>query len=120
MTQSKQIDAKFMKKLLLILLSMPTVAGVFLPLTKHATAAEVGSKPSDQLCLQEHGKMYCVRQVRPDAKRAQQAQDIARSPEAGLNFTDEESLAAIAKFGCDCPACIRAIKQIRTFTGVAS
>lgn len=96
------------------------MAGVFLPFTKHAVAAEAASKQTDQLCIQEHGKMYCVRQVRPDASRAKQAEAIARDPDKGIDFTDAESDAAVAMFGCDCPACIRAIKQIRTFTGVSS
>ncbi len=30
-----------------------------------------------------------------------------------LQFTDEESDAAVALFGCDCPACLNAMRQIR-------
>jgi hypothetical protein len=108
-----------MRKLLLTLLSMPTVVGLFLPLSSPAQAAE----PTDQfnqLCLQEHGKMYCVRRTRADMTQFQQAEEIAKNPEQGAEFTDEESDAAVAKFGCDCPACIRAIKQIRVFTSTAS
>lgn len=30
-----------------------------------------------------------------------------------LQFTDEESDAAIAMFGCDCPVCINALRQLR-------
>ena len=33
-----------------------------------------------------------------------------------LNFTDEESDAAIAKFGCDCPKSINALRQTRGIT----
>jgi hypothetical protein len=33
-----------------------------------------------------------------------------------LNFTDEESDAAIAKFGCDCPRSINVLRQTRGIT----
>ncbi|MDF5731975.1 MAG: hypothetical protein PUP92_29220 [Rhizonema sp. PD38] len=33
-----------------------------------------------------------------------------------LNFSEEESDAAIAKFGCDCPKSINALRQIRGIT----
>lgn len=31
-----------------------------------------------------------------------------------LEFTDEESDAAIALFGCDCPMCLNALRQLRS------
>ncbi|KAB8319599.1 hypothetical protein SD81_012295 [Tolypothrix campylonemoides VB511288] len=36
-----------------------------------------------------------------------------------LEFTDEESEAAIAKYGCDCVACINGIRQMRGLEPVA-
>ncbi|WP_033365019.1 hypothetical protein [Mastigocladopsis repens] len=36
-----------------------------------------------------------------------------------LEFTDEESEAAIAKYGCDCVACINGIRQMRGLAPVA-
>ncbi|MGH8000082.1 MAG: hypothetical protein ACREPR_11770 [Brasilonema sp.] len=36
-----------------------------------------------------------------------------------LEFTDEESEAAIAKYGCDCVACINGIRQMRGLTPLA-
>ncbi|MBW4635966.1 MAG: hypothetical protein KME30_30020 [Iphinoe sp. HA4291-MV1] len=38
---------------------------------------------------------------------------------AELEFTDEESEAAIAKYGCDCTACINAIRQMRGLAPLA-
>lgn len=38
---------------------------------------------------------------------------------AELQFTDEESEAAIAKYGCDCVGCINAIRQMRGLTPLA-
>ncbi|MEH2192768.1 MAG: hypothetical protein V7K98_09015 [Nostoc sp.] len=32
---------------------------------------------------------------------------------AMLNFTDEESDAAIKTFGCDCPLCVNSLRQLR-------
>ncbi|ARV61539.1 hypothetical protein BZZ01_25510 [Nostocales cyanobacterium HT-58-2] len=32
---------------------------------------------------------------------------------ASLEFTEEESDAAIQLFGCDCPACINSLRQLR-------
>ncbi|ACC80366.1 hypothetical protein [Nostoc punctiforme] len=32
---------------------------------------------------------------------------------AMLNFTDEESDAAIKVFGCDCPLCVNSLRQLR-------
>jgi hypothetical protein len=32
---------------------------------------------------------------------------------ASVEFTEEESDAAITKFGCDCPACINSLRQLR-------
>jgi hypothetical protein len=30
-----------------------------------------------------------------------------------LEFTDEESDAAVALFGCDCPTCLNSLRQLR-------
>jgi hypothetical protein len=110
-----------MKKLFLTLFTMPTVVGTFLPLVIHSGAHATQPKPdaSQTLCLTQHSKTYCVAQVRKDPQLASRARAIGADFEAGIVFTDEESDAAINKFGCDCPACIRAIKQIRVFTSAA-
>ncbi len=106
-----------MRKLLLILLSMPTAVGVFLPLTNPANALEIKNKQQPgKFCMFEHGKVYCVRQARPDASKLNKARAITSDYEQGLTFTDVDSDEAVAKFGCDCPNCIRAIKGMRAFT----
>lgn len=106
-----------MKKLFLTLLTMPTVVGLFLPLSSHAgTPAAQPQKKDSTLCLDQHNKKYCVTQARPNVQLAMKAKAIGSDFNAGITFTDAESDAAIKKFGCDCPACIRAIKQIQVFT----
>ena len=102
-----------MKKLFLTLLTMPTSVGLFLPLSSHAAQLQ---NRGTTLCLDQHNKKYCVTQARPNVQLAMKAKAIGSDFNAGINFTDEESDAAIKKFGCDCPACIRAIKQIKVFT----
>lgn len=108
-----------MKKLFLTLLTMPTVVGFFLPLTAHAGSKIADFSNNDRiLCVDKHSQNYCVTRANPSARLAKIARDIGSDFEAGVNFTDEESEAAAARFGCDCPACIRAIKQIRVFTSI--
>jgi hypothetical protein len=113
-----------MKKLFLTLLTMPTVASAALPLVMHSAAQAAQSTPSTQskngnspFCIGSHGKSFCMAQS--DTRLVRKAMAIGANYEAGVVFTDEESDAAAAKFGCDCPACIRAIKQIRVFTSAA-
>jgi hypothetical protein len=110
-----------MKKLLLTLLTMPTVASVLMPFVSHAAPAKPNTNTykieGSKLCVTQHSRQYCVKQVRPDAAKARQAEQLASTFEQGVEFTDAESDAAIKKFGCDCPACIRATKQINVFTG---
>jgi hypothetical protein len=47
------------------------------------------------------------------------AQAEAKNPDAFVNFNEEESDGAIALFGCDCPACIRSLRQLRTMAQVS-
>lgn len=111
-----------MKKLLLTLLTMPTVMGVWVNFghysAAHATQS-TNNAVNGKLCLSEHGRTYCVSQARVNPDQARKAQEIAMNPDAGIVFTDEESDAAVKKFGCDCPNCIRALKQIRAFTNAS-
>ncbi len=113
-----------MKKLFLTLLTMPTVVSAVLPLVMHSAAQAAqpnSSAPSNNgkssFCLGSHGRSFCVAQA--DTRLVRKAMEIGANFEAGIVFTDEESDAAAKKFGCDCPACIRAIKQIRVFTSAA-
>jgi hypothetical protein len=113
-----------MKKFLLTFLAMPTVVSAVLPLVMYSAAQAAQSDataPSQNgnssFCLGSHGRSFCVAQA--DTRLVRKATAIGSNFEAGVVFTDEESDAAVQKFGCDCPACIRAIKQIRVFTSAA-
>jgi hypothetical protein len=48
------------------------------------------------------------RNTAPDANKGLRPGEL---PE--MQFTDEESDASVALFGCDCPPCLNALRQIR-------
>lgn len=49
----------------------------------------------------------------PKVKPVDYATDHLTSP-AEFNFSEEESNASIALFGCDCPLCINSLRTLRT------
>lgn len=61
----------------------------------------------------------CIRDSQRDPKAvpAPKSMEIGAQPSdsriAELNFTDEESDAAIRLFTCDCPFCINSLRQLR-------
>jgi hypothetical protein len=116
-----------MKRFLLLFLSAPTVLSAILPVvtnTGSALAAGVPSKNSDaKFCVNAHARLICVKssQIASNAKQSTliaKAQAEAKDPDAFVNFNEEESDAAAAMFGCDCPACIRSLRQLRAMAQV--
>ncbi|WP_309733566.1 hypothetical protein [Chamaesiphon sp. OTE_75_metabat_556] len=114
-----------MKRFLLLFLSAPTVLSAILPLVT-ATAPAIAAQPPGQskFCVNPHGKLVCVKSVQvasnnPKAALIAKAEAEAKNPDAFINFNDEESDAAAAMFGCDCPACIRSLRQLRTMAQVS-
>ncbi|MBH8564561.1 hypothetical protein I8748_20635 [Nostoc sp. CENA67] len=67
-----------------------------------------------------HGNnnFICIRdsERNPKAAPAPKSMVITNQPSdstvVALNFTDEESEAAIRLFGCDCPYCINSLRQL--------
>jgi hypothetical protein len=117
-----------MKRFLLLFLSAPTVLSAILPVVTAApaTAAEA-KKPAvqDKFCVNAHARLVCVKSAQlarnTPAKSTliAKAQAEARDPDAFVNFSNEESDAAAAMFGCDCPACIRSLRQLRTMAQIS-
>ena len=115
-----------MKRFLLLFLSAPTVLSAILPLvTATAPAQAAGTKPaSDKFCVNAHARLVCVKSSQlakkdsPKSTLIAKAQAEAKNPDAFVNFSDEESDAAIATFGCDCPACIRSLRQLRVMAQI--
>jgi hypothetical protein len=110
-----------MKRFLLLFLTAPTVLGTVLLLestTTPAVAAGSIQARDGKFCIEAHARLICVKpsQVASKTPRAEllaKAQAEAKNPDSFVNFTDEESDGAIAIFGCDCPACIRSLRQLR-------
>ncbi|GAB1542007.1 hypothetical protein NUACC21_46800 [Scytonema sp. NUACC21] len=114
------------KKLILNLLSSSSIfvslmstLGIISP--THAANTQKLIHQNDSTCIiSPHAvnKLVCIRdserKLPPGEAPAstvttgQAAQNVA-----SLEFTDEESDAAIQLFGCDCPACINSLRQLR-------
>jgi hypothetical protein len=115
-----------MKRFLLLFLSAPTVLSAILPIvTATAPALAAGSNGvEDKFCVNAHARLVCVKSSQlasntPKSTLIARAQAEAKNPDAFVNFNDEESDGAIALFGCDCPACIRSLRQLRTMAQVS-
>ncbi len=115
-----------MKRFLLLFLSAPTVLSAILPIvtmTAPALAAETSSNQA-KFCVNAHARLVCVKSSQlasntPKSTLIAKAQAEARNPDTFVNFNDEESDGAIALFGCDCPACIRSLRQLRIMAQVS-
>ncbi len=122
-----------MNRLLLNLLALPTLVGSsFCWLTAmpaqsvEQTSIEQNVAVPDrnateaQFCvMSRHSRfnLVCEKVSRlkdsPKVKPVDYATDHLTSP-AEFNFSEEESNASIALFGCDCPLCINSLRTLRT------
>jgi hypothetical protein len=116
-----------MKRFLLLFLSAPTVLSAILPIvtaTEPALAAEKSGTEA-KFCVNTHARLVCVKSSQLASNPAARSTLIAKAeahgknPDAFVNFNEEESDAAAAMFGCDCPACIRSLRQLRTMAQVS-
>ncbi len=111
-----------MNKIGLMLLSSSTVLSsmLFMLLTLQPTrAAELGVSQnegfSESFTPQSRDNLCaCANNpTRIDTTAIPQEQLDSPSETPLLNFTEEESDAAIQRFGCDCTACINTIRKMR-------
>lgn len=115
-----------MKKLLLTLLSSPALFASVMPMlvmANHANAAEItidGAKNGKACVHNPHGtNLVCVRVTKTVEFASSPAQPEVKSSQSSDNqdqmlaFSDRESDMAIKLFGCDCPACIRALRGLQ-------
>ncbi len=115
-----------MKRFLLLFLSAPTVFSAILPIVT-ATAPALAASTSgteDKFCVNAHARLVCVKSSQlaintPKSALIAKAEADAKNPDAFVNFNEEESDAAAAMFGCDCPACIRSLRQLRTMAQIS-
>ena len=115
-----------MKRFLLLFLSAPTVLSAILPIVTTAAPALAAEKSGTEakFCVSTHARLVCVKSSQlasntPKSSLIAKAEAQAKNPDAFVNFNDEESDAAAAMFGCDCPACIRSLRQLRIMAQVS-
>ncbi|HEY9816191.1 MAG TPA: hypothetical protein V6D20_10400 [Candidatus Obscuribacterales bacterium] len=125
------------KKLALALMSVPTVMGGALApaMTRPAHANDIIAPQTGIVCAQtsrfDASQLVC-RRVQTSAQAGAQSVAVASSqrtetltsaasgaPEQpDLDFSYAESHAAIALFGCDCPACLNSLRTLRNMLPV--
>ena len=115
-----------MKRFLLLFLSAPTVFSAILPIVTTAAPALAADKTGTEakFCVSTHARLVCVKSSQiasntPKSTLIAKAEAQAKNPDAFINFNEEESDAAAAMFGCDCPACIRSLRQLRIMAKVS-
>ncbi|MEG4234155.1 hypothetical protein QUA40_18925 [Microcoleus sp. Pol11C3] len=112
-----------MNRLLLTLLVSPTLFGSVMSLSAIANPAQIGETPSQSgdapRCVRSPHtqRLSCVRLSAKTAASNSKPTIAWQSPDgqpvAMLDFSEEESDAAVAMFGCDCPVCINSLRQLR-------
>ena len=101
-----------MHKLLLNLFAIPAVASsVLMPslMMGVAVAAEVPAESIEASCAPLETKSRFVRPTH--SKNLSDSIDFLPTP--NTDFSAVESDAAVTLFGCDCPSCIGALRQLR-------
>ena len=112
-----------MNRLLLTLLVSPTLFGSVMSLSAIANPAQIGETPSQSAdspkCVRSPHtqRLTCVRLRAKTAAANSQPKISWQRPAdeqvAMLDFSEEESDAAVAMFGCDCPVCLNILRQLR-------
>ena len=105
-----------MKRLLIALFSVPTtLMSLLLSTINGVHAAQTAGQPNHPSCVRSvhTNRLVCTRVTQVSSLR--KATATAAKPKEGamLNFTIEESDAAVALFGCDCPRCLNSLRQLR-------
>ncbi len=113
-----------MKRFLLLFLTAPTIVSTVLAIVTPALAAGVEQPTANKFCVDTHNRLICVKSsqlasTKTNATLIAKAREQATNPDAFVNFNEEESDAAAVLFGCDCPACIRSLRQLRIMAHVS-
>jgi hypothetical protein len=106
------------RRLLLYLFALPTLVGSSFCWLAAMPSQALAATPKDdaEICvISSHGakNMVCTRVATVKVKDPQALLDLSNPNSLKLEFTDQESDAAIAMFGCDCPACINALRSLQ-------
>lgn len=89
--------------------------------TQPASAQEAVNSTNTGFSCGRKTTTVAVTTPKPRCSRIRNNTDNRINPQTGLRpdelpeleFTDAESDASVALFGCDCPACLNALRQIR-------
>lgn len=94
----------------------------WVPVSENLTCVRTFTRePKKLTCKRLNGGTESLPQVIDlQAEREKAAYEDDRLPNGEFPTTfemsDDESNAAVALFGCDCPTCIRAIRQLRSLS----
>lgn len=112
-----------MNKFIFALISSPVLIASILSTTvmvNHAQALEPEVKDTDKLtCIRNKHivGLVCMRaSILAKVPNYQQEVEFSQEDAPMLAFNDAESDMAINLFGCDCPACINSLRQMRGVT----
>lgn len=105
------------KKLALILLASPSIFSSILLSVHTAKAAEMSqpnlTNPTPRV-RQVCSHLRCVRSDGTGFAKVKETVQVAYTePTLEFPMTEEESDAAVAAFGCDCPTCVNSLRLLR-------
>jgi hypothetical protein len=119
-----------MNRFLLTLLVSPTLFGSLMSLSAIAKPIQASETPSQSTnsanCVKSPHtqRLSCIRlpgkSAALNSKPKISWQRQGDEPIAMLDFTEEESDAAVALYGCDCQLCINSLRQLRGLPPLAS
>jgi hypothetical protein len=109
------------RKFILTLLSTPVLFAsmVSMVVMTQPVQAQSTSKNDQLFCVRTPHtatpRLTCERRQKSPGmmQAANQTVAVQLTPGDELDFTEEESDKAIALFGCDCPPCLNALRQLR-------
>ena len=104
-----------MNRAKLILLACPALLASMLLVANPAHANEALTQPTDTGSSEPDKPLFEVVFEQQPEEKANAAIDPSDCGcgDPILNFTDQESNAAIQRFGCDCAGCLNALRELQ-------
>lgn len=98
----------------LTLVASPILLALILIAPNSAQAQEAIAQPNSTAKSESRSPIVDLVFDRPMPQSAANVRETPSNDEVPtLNFTDEESQAAIQKYGCDCSSCVVAVQQLQ-------
>lgn len=103
-----------MKLSKLVLLACPALMALILIAPDPAQARKIVTQPNVTVKSEPRPPLVDIVFDRPTPKPSANITETPSKDEVPtLDFTDEESQAAIQRYGCDCSSCIVAVQQLQ-------